>query len=186
MGPLQYESDESLAARAGFDGDAMTELYLRYNQKLFGYCNKRVQFAEHAWDLVSDIFLKVLVDLQKGSEIMRFRAWLFTIAHNVVVNSYRHRYTETPLENHEMTADDRPSPEEIVFRNLDSEHLHSLMARLKNDQREVLELKLAGLTIPEICHVLGKSYSWVTSTLHRAMKQLKKLGDEDEKVGGRE
>lgn len=49
------------------------------------------------------------------------------------------------------------------------------MADLTHGQREVVELRLAGLTGPEIADVLGMKLAAVKSTQFRAYTQLRKL-----------
>jgi len=53
--------------------------------------------------------------------------------------------------------------------------LWDLLPLLGEDQRQVLELRLAGLSSGEIEIVLGKSRSWVGVTQHRAVLRLRAL-----------
>jgi RNA polymerase sigma factor (sigma-70 family) len=49
------------------------------------------------------------------------------------------------------------------------------LARLSEEQRQVLELRLAGLTGPEIAVVLGRSHSAVRTIQCRALTQMRRL-----------
>ena len=51
---------------------------------------------------------------------------------------------------------------------------------LTNDQRQVVELRLAGVTGPEIRETLGRSRSWVDTTQHRAVQKLRAVLAPDE------
>ena len=174
-GPLRNEPDESLACRAATNQAAMTELYVRYQFLIFQYCRHRISDAEQVNDIVSEIFLKVLADLAKGTKIERFRSWIFTIAHNEIANAYRARRPESSLDDVLLRADPGPSPEDIAVDASNLHFLHTLMKKLKKSYRDVIELRLAELTNSEIGEVLGKSKAWVDWTQHRAYKQLRKL-----------
>ena len=182
--PLRNEPDESLACRAATNPAAMTELYVRYQFLIFQYCRHRISDAEQVNDIVSEIFLKVLAALARGTKIERFRSWIFTIAHNEIANAYRARRQESSLDDAQLRADPGPTPEDIAVDASNLHFLHTLMKQLKKSYRDVIELRLAGLTNPEIGEVLGKSKDWVEWTQHRAYKQLRKLVIESNGMGG--
>ena len=182
-GSLRTETDESLACRAAMSPVAMTELYNRYQLRIFQYCRHRISDPEQVKDIVGDIFLKVLIDLRKGTKTKKFRPWIFTIAHNEVANAYRERRWEHSLDGAQLSADPGPSPEDVAAAASNLDFLRTLMKQLKESHRVVIELRLAGLTTPEICDVLGKSYSWVSSTQHRGFAQLRKLFDDYRAMG---
>ena len=50
-----------------------------------------------------------------------------------------------------------------------------LLPRLPDDQRRVLELRLAGLRGPDIAHVLGRSHGAVRVAQYRAIARLRTM-----------
>jgi RNA polymerase sigma factor (sigma-70 family) len=103
------------------------------------------------------------------------QSWLFSIAHNVVMDRYRRRRNELDLDAALDVPSGGTSPEETAIAHGDAAHLYAALARLTPDQRQVVELRLSGLTGPEIRTVLGKSRSWVDTTQFRALKRLREL-----------
>ncbi len=100
------------------------------------------------------------------------RAWLFSIAHHVVADSYRRKRSDVELE----LAADLPSPDrldEIALTEIDLAALFQALDVLTSDQRQVVELRLAGMTGPEIRQTLGRSRSWVDTTQFRAIQKLR-------------
>ncbi|MDA0184068.1 sigma-70 family RNA polymerase sigma factor [Solirubrobacter phytolaccae] len=82
--------DERLVREVERSADAFVELYRRYEQPVLGYFRRRVDDAELAADLTGEVFARALEGLRARRDIDRgFSAWLFGIAHNVLVDSYR-------------------------------------------------------------------------------------------------
>lgn len=179
---IRDDTDESLASRAAYDSDAMTELYRRYRPIVEGYCRQKIADPERAKDVISQIFLSVLEGL-KRKKIARFRPWIFTVAHNEIIDSYRSFRIDVPLERVFHLHDEDRTPEEVAIGNSEMQVLRSLIEALPEWERLVMERRLFGLTNPEISEMLGKSYSWVASTQHRAYTRLKNLVHESNIAG---
>ncbi len=182
---IEHESDEALASRAGWDSEAMTELYRRYRPPIEGYCRGCIRDPDRAMDVVSTIFHKVFEALRKpGQQIENFGAWIRRIAKNEAINSFRKYERETPMGETFDQADHNPGPEDIVFGNITRQMFREAMvAVLTPDEYKVVDLRLLGMTNPEIEEEMGRTYSWVGSTFHRACKKLKKYVDDLKQKG---
>jgi RNA polymerase sigma-70 factor (ECF subfamily) len=165
------EPDHVLASRATTDRHAFAELYLRYLDPLYGYCYRRLGTREAAEDATSLVFTHALEALPT-LRTTHVRSWLFTIAHHVVVDTYRRQPRTIDFDHAEPWL---PAVEEdqATLRGLEADSLYRALDALTNDQRQVVELRLAGLTGPEIREVLGRSRSWVDTTQHRAVQRLR-------------
>ncbi len=71
--------------------------------------------------------------------------------------------------------DATPTPEELAIAADEHRLLWELLGHLSADQRQVVELRLAGLTGPEIARVLGRSHTSVRSLQFRAIQRLREL-----------
>ena len=89
--PLSSTNDEAtLVLAAQRDPLAFAHLYLRYVDAVYRYCHRRLRVKEAAEDATSLVFAKALAALPRyHAELGTFRAWLFAIAHNVVVDAQR-------------------------------------------------------------------------------------------------
>ncbi len=170
------ESDERLAARASTDPAAFAELYERYVARIDQYCRWRLRDRDLAQDATSQIFLKALEGLRRR-RIDNVASWLFTIAHNEVVDRYRRQHQTTAFDSYREVASSGQSVEDLAILASSSADLHRLLPLLSPDQQDVIELRLAGLTSTEIQEVLGRSKSWVATTHHRALRRLRGLLD---------
>lgn len=157
---------------------AFTPLYERYVDAVYGYCLNRVSDPERAADLTSRIFTRALQALPKyRGRQGTFRSWLFTIAHNQVVDSYRQGGRDVPLDDlHVRTVPaGNPGPERLAEQNDLRRAFAEAMAQLTDSQRDVVALRLAGLTGPEIAAATESRLSAVKSTQFRAYARLREL-----------
>jgi RNA polymerase sigma-70 factor (ECF subfamily) len=167
-------SDAELVALAQRDPQVFARLYARYLDPVHRYCHRRLGSREAAEDATSLIFTKALVALPRYHGAS-FRSWLFTIAHHVVVDRYRDAHPEESLETAAEIHDDTPSPEELAIAGDERRSVSALLASLPEHQRQVVELRLAGLTGAEIARTLGRSTANIDVTQHRAVARLRTL-----------
>ena len=75
--------------------------------------------------------------------------------------------------------DGRPLPEDDAIASDQQRALFAALRTLTPEQRHVVELRLAGLTSPEIAAVLGTTTGAVKASQHRAYARLRiALADE--------
>src|SRR6266508_1165199 len=94
---VAIEDDAVLVVRAKADRQAFAPLYLRYVDPIYRYCYRRLGTTEAAADATSQTFAKALNGLP-GCRETAFRSWLFAIAHNVLVDSFRAQPPDLPLD----------------------------------------------------------------------------------------
>jgi len=150
-------------------------LYETYADAVFRYCLFRLGTREQAEDATSQIFLKALAGLHSHCNGRSFRSWLFSIAHNVVTDIYRASRPIWPLSLVAELLDRRPGVEEEVLDRVERDELHRLLKRLPMGQRQVMELRLAGLTSAETAEILGRSLGSVKIAQVRAVQKLREL-----------
>ena len=68
-----------------------------------------------------------------------------------------------------------PSLEEQAVAEEQHRVVVQLLASLPDDQHHVLELRLAGLTGPEVAVAIGRSHDSVRTTQRRALSRLRTL-----------
>jgi len=162
---------------ASGDPAVFAELYDRHVDAIYRYCRLRLPNAQEAEDATAVVFEKAFA-AYPPAPTGTFRAWLFTIAHNVVVSFYRTRSRRghhRPLDDALHVADPGPTPEEDVLLADEQRRLHQALARLPQSQRRVVELRLAGLLGAEIAEVLQRSPAAVRQLQFRAMQRLREL-----------
>ena len=168
------DSDDALAARALHEPEAFTILYRAYALDVYRYCYRRLRDREAAEDATSQTFTNAYAGLSRLGR-KPFRPWLFTIAHNVVTDVHRGRRPSFPLEGMDVREDPDPSPEALAINREQEDAMQLLLRRLPKRDREVVELRLAGLTGREIAQTLSCSPQAVRAAQYRAINRLREL-----------
>ncbi len=167
-------NDAELVIAARTNPRAFIPLYERYLGPVYRYCYVRLDSREAAEDATSDVFLKALACLP-SLRGQTFAAWLFRIAHNVVVDIYRRRRPTHRLETAEGQSDPTQAPDADVEARAEHEALYAALAQLPDEQRAAVELKLAGWSGEQIAVALGKSQAAVKMHRYRALDRLRTL-----------
>ena len=178
--PPSVCSDALLVLAAQRDHSAFGALYDRYLDAVLRFCFYRLGNWEQAEDATGDVFVRVLANLaqfQPAGHDAGFRCWLFTIARNVVADCHRDRcrHPVDPLEAAMTMRDSTPTPEETAIATDNQQFIHALLTQLRPDQRELLELRLAGLKNAEIARILGRSHEAVRKEQSRIVQSLRVL-----------
>jgi RNA polymerase sigma-70 factor (ECF subfamily) len=166
--------DAILVAHAQHDLRAFEPLYLRYVDEVSRFCHARLRDDERARDATQQTFARVLMALPTYQEQGQFRGWLYAIARNVIANAARDTRPQQTLEaiDH-LTAPDQ-LPEEAAIAAQARQSLIEAIARLPGDQRETIELRMAGLTGVQIASAMGRTHDSVRMLQRRAIDRLRR------------
>ncbi len=169
-------------ARRG-DKQAMKQIYQAYFSPVYNFIRLRVDDAQQADDLASDVFVKLMIAFRNGKAPRKsLRGWLFQVARNVLYDTYGRgqSYTEEALEEWVPAAREDTDPEIQLLQAMDSQRVRQAMQRLTPDQQEVLVLRFAqALSLEETADITGKNINTVKSLQFRAVNALRQtlLGD---------
>lgn len=168
--------DESaLISRAQQDPRAFAPLYDHYVDAIYRYCARQLGNADAAADMTSLIFSRALAALATYRGSGSFRSWLFAIAHNAVVDGQRAVNEWMPLDAGARQIDPAPTPEEVVLHQDEAREVWAVLGQLAPDQRQVVELRLAGLTNAEMAIILNRSVPAIKMLQGRALTRLRVL-----------
>lgn len=175
------ETETSLVARAiQRDPDAFGALYHLYFEKIYRYARLRLHNPSDAEDATAAVFLSAWrgIDHFSPKHETSFAAWLFRLAHNIVVDGYRQPRATVSLDEPELSYGNRfafPSPEAELEWRLTLAELHSALQLLTEEQREVVVLRFVeGLSAREVGDILGKQEGTVRGMQFRAIESLRR------------
>lgn len=172
---LGMSDDRVLVERALSDPEAFAHLYRRYVTDVYRYCLRRFGDRETAEDVTSQVFLNAYRALPSVGN-KPFRAWLFTIAHNAVVDAHRRAGPpSTSLDVFDDWEDPAETPEGIAIHQENRDLVRAVLEQLPKRDREVMELRLAGLDGNEISRVLHCSPGAVRAAHHRALERMRQI-----------
>jgi len=169
--------DEVLAMAARDDAEAFALLYERYRAAIYAFVLARLANPADAEDVTSQVFTKALAAMPRYRE-GSFRGWLYQIARNAIVDYQRRATRDVPLEpDRYSVAMGQPVDERIDRVHLRTT-IESALAGLTPLQRQVVSLRLHGLSTVQIAAKLGLSIGAVKSAQHRAFCTLESLLEE--------
>lgn len=182
MSDFDFQKIERLVVSAqNGNQESFERLFECFFERIHRYVQFRVP-TEDVEDIVSDVFLKVVQNLNRYSvqEGAQFSSWIFRIAHNTVIDFYRKRKEAVlPLQTEEgedlvLISDTELTPDIQMNQKLDAHLIRSLLETLNPSYKEVLELKyLEEFTNREISEILGKTEGNIRVIQLRALKALK-------------
>jgi RNA polymerase sigma-70 factor (ECF subfamily) len=136
---------------------------------------------ERASDVTSITFTRALAALptftpRPAPADSGFRSWLMTIARNVTIDEERGRKPLVSITNttwRDGLPDRRPSPEVQAIVADERRRLGEAIGRLPTTQRQIVELRLAGMKSAAIAERLQMSVAAVNTAHFRAMGRLR-------------
>jgi RNA polymerase sigma-70 factor (ECF subfamily) len=171
--------EAALVARAQTDPDAFAALYDRYVEPVYRYCYRRLESHPDAEDVTAQTFHRALRRLDqfewRGTP---FGAWLFRIAHNLIVD--RRRAGAAPLSLDTLTADGfdptaaAASPDSVLLLREQADTAWAAVAGLPPMQRRAVTLRFGrDLSHAEVGIIIGRSETATKQLIYRAMKHLR-------------
>lgn len=160
---------------AAGDITAFEELYSRYRGPLYRYLLRQVKDDAQANDLYQGVWEKVIGARNKYRPDAPFKAWVFRIARNHLVDFYRRQRPTTSIDQAGFvgTDDDQEHQQDQAQRKTS---LRLAIRTLPEDQREAIMLRLEGdFSLEEIAALTGVGRETVKSRLRYATAKLKQV-----------
>ncbi|MCH5222307.1 MAG: sigma-70 family RNA polymerase sigma factor [Muribaculaceae bacterium] len=189
MRNLHKLTDEELvAAYAQGNNDAFDALLLRYKSKLFSYIYQMVRDRDLADDIFQDTFVKAITTIKQGryNDMGKFSAWLYRIARNLAVDSFRAEKSEYSLSTDDANYDilnrrefSEDTIEDFIVDLQIEEDLRRLVDELPDVQREVLIMRYyRDLSFKEIADITGVSINTALGRMRYAILNLRRMAKE--------
>lgn len=153
---------------------AFTNFYHDHKDKIFTYILYRVSFdRDIAEDLTSEIFLKAWKHFDSFDRTRSFKTWIFTIAHNHLINFYKSRRPTLPLDE-AIKAGEEEHVSDSVEEKTQIEKLMRLVASLPHAPRDLIIMRyLQELSNQEIAEIMHKEEGAVRTAISRALNLLR-------------
>ena len=177
------DAESTLIERARREPEAFGELYRRYVERIYRYHYRHVGNHAEAEDLTSRTFLHALRAMPRyRPRDGTFQAWLFRIAHNLLVNYYRDQSRHPAVELADVPV---LAAESGLWERLEAAELQrrllAAFEQLSEERKTLLLLKFVEqLSNAEIAVVLGKTEGAVKALYNRTLISLRHaLAEED-------
>lgn len=202
--PVQSEISEShsneaiLIERAQMNPEEFEPLYEKYYERVYLYLLRRCADTTLAEDLTGDTFFRAIRSLPRfKQQNAPFLAWLFRIAHNQMISHFRKTKVrdifriKKQRENHSYT-----DPRIHLLRKTELDQTGTSLAKIIMQLKPIDQLLISlryieDLSMNETAEAAGMTTGSARTRLHRALKKLKNLIENDapkiiELIGGNE
>ncbi|MGA2799329.1 MAG: RNA polymerase sigma factor [Thermoguttaceae bacterium] len=184
------DDEAALIERAKTAPEAFGRLFESHYQRILNYIYRSTLNLAIAEELTSNTFFKAFRAIGGYRHRISFSAWLYSIATNEIRMHWRSesRKRKTATARVDAHADGRIYFDSPTIEAGDSlgekmeqcARLHEMLGRLPERYRSVIVLRyFEELSYEVIAQVLGKRLGTVKSLIHRAIRRLKGIMEQD-------
>lgn len=153
------------------------EIYTAYSDAVFRYCYFKIRDREIAKEIMQEAFMKTWKYSVDGNSIANVRAFVYRVAHNLVLNEARKKNRHVSLEEMNETSGYDVPDEQAASADLlaDSKRAMELMNEMNPHDVSLLTLRYVdGFSLKEIAEMYEERENSVAVRIHRAIKSLRK------------
>jgi len=160
-------------------------LILRHKSKVYSYISLYIRSRDLADDIFQDTFMKVVQSIRAGryQDDGKFISWVMRIAHNLIIDHFRHEKQmgivltddyEADLFNSRRLSED--NVEDVMVRRQVLRDVRHLISELPEDQREVVIMRhYAGMSFKEIAEMTGVSINTALGRMRYALINMRRM-----------
>jgi RNA polymerase sigma-70 factor, ECF subfamily len=181
---VPQETDLLLAKARGGDMEAVEELLILHEKKIYNIALRMMGNEEDAMDAAQEAMIKIYRNLPSFKGDCAFFSWVYRIVINVCLDALRRRKMGRIVYMGDTEAEklfDIPdptdeTPENLFESSIKMETIKAALVRLEPEHRSVIVLRdVEGFSYNEISDMLGCNVGTVKSRINRARLQLQKL-----------
>ena len=176
---MEAPDEELMLAYGRGDAGAFETLYKRHRGPVYRFVLRAIKNRSTAEELFQEVWIRVIEARSRYAPQARFTTWLYTIAHNLLVDYWRRKgLTLVQLDEEQLVAaPDNPARQAEAREAL--ARLAQAIEALPAAQREAFLLhEEAGLSVAEIAAATGTNDEAAKSRLRYAMAKLKAAVDD--------
>ena len=175
---MEAPDEELMLAYGGGDAAAFELLYRRHRAGLFRFVLRSVKTRATAEELYQEVWIRAIEARARYAPKARFITWLYTIAHNLLVDHWRRAGLQLVALDDEL-ASSTPDPARQLEGRQALQRFAAALDALPIAQREAFLLhEEGGLSIAEIAAATGTNEEAAKSRLRYAMAKLKAATDD--------
>ena len=183
-------TDEQLvSAYAAGDNNAFDQLLKRHKARLFNFILSMVKDSDLSDDIFQETFVKAIVTIRQGryNDQGKFIAWIYRIARNLIIDSYRQDKVENQLSTDDENGVNLLNRSEFSEGTVEDtligmqieEDLRALVTELPESQRQVVDMRFyQNLSFKEIAALTGVSINTALGRMRYAILNLRRMARE--------
>ena len=163
--------------------DDFERLIEEHQAGLIRYAYRMVKNRELAQDMVQEAFIRYIKNPPKYGLPKQRASWLFRVTHNLCIDFMKRETKRKEIYEKVEKTKDVPLPDDDLMARESWGKMESYLAQLSENQQSVMYLFFQqGKSYKEIEAITDLSLSNVGMLLHRGLKKLKELMEEERSV----
>ena len=166
--------------------EACTELFRRYNKRIYLWCFNYTHDPEEAVDQAQEIFIKLFRNIGKYEGRSSFSTWAYQITRNHCIGELSRKRTQ--WRKRLLSTDEEGTPQladKSIYETLDLEEdigriLEAAKGIIKDEELEAFILHYReGMSVKEITKLLGcENVTGARTLIQNARRKFKRLVEE--------
>jgi len=174
---LSLLPDEELLQYLDLDKDeVLSQIYLRYEKRVFFKAKSILKDHNLAMDLTHDVFIRIFTNLQQFKGRSKFSLWVHSITFNTSMKFLSKNKKQSFFEwteNEDINDESAEDINEKVLLEASLDSLENGLEQLNADEKYLLYMKYTDdLSIKDICKITGLKESNVKMRLKRTRDKL--------------
>lgn len=173
-------ADALLKRARQWNEDALAQIYDTYAPAIYRYVYRRTGHQDTAEEITADTFHRFLVALKQGGGPTEYlSAWLYRVAHNLIVDFYRRQPPQEPELIDDVTLAEPDHGAVHLERQTQVEQARAALQQLTPLQQQIITLRyLEEMSNEEIAQVVNRTEGAVKALQHRALNSLRRILEE--------
>ena len=152
------------------------QMYDDFADAVFRHCYFRLSDRDKAKDAMQDTFKRIWQYMAKGGEIDNKKAFVFKIANNLIIDSYRKKKEESLDAMMDGGFDVGEDNTESIMTLMFAKKIEELLESLNDKYREVIIMRyIDGFSPKEIAEITSETENNVSVRIYRGLKKLREL-----------
>jgi len=157
----------------------VTQLYEAHRDGIYRFLVAQGLPVAEAQEIAQDVFVRFLVAVQDGGQIISERGWLYTVAAKCAVDHWRRESRSCWIQLDlnppiaETLNSPEPSPEAQASNAEQVRRVADAILKLPREQRMCIQLRSQSLRYREIAEILGVGVSTVADWVAIAVKRVR-------------
>jgi len=177
-------ADALLQRARQWDEKALAQIYDTYAPAIHRYVYRRTGHTDTAEEITAETFHRFLVALKQGSGPTDYlSAWLYRVAHNLIVDFYRRQPAQEPATLDDVILADGDQGVAYLERQTRVEQARAALQQLTPLQQQIITLRfLEELSIEEVARAVERAEGAVKALQHRALASLHRLLEGEDEI----
>ena len=156
------------------ESEAFGQLFSKYQKQIYSIVFRIVKNPHDAEEVVQDTFVRAYLKLDQLKKLDKFSAWLKRIAQNCSKNYLNRKQEESvPLVVATAQISTQTTPDRLLLKQELIDAVMEVIESLPQEDREMIQARIDGLSHSEISEQFGISISTSTTRLYRIRKKIK-------------